>query len=213
MSENTPTQVNESDFHSKQSLHRSLKQAEKYLPNSPRKKNEVLDNLASKYNLRIKLKNKRGPKKQYLSENQEYWLLEMLERPDMTYTNPRRKYNVYIGKIDGERCYVQKRYLLWNLRDALEILNDLKESFKEKFGEPLTFTKFYQFIKKKKQFIFQRDIPDTSCLCKICKNATLMAKAIQKEKGHPTTHMMSSKNTRAIPPIQIALVTGMENAL
>ena len=67
----------------------------------------------------------------------------MLEIPDMTYTNPGRKDNVYIGKIDGERYYVQKRYLLWNLRDALEILNIQKESFKDKFGEPLTFTKFY----------------------------------------------------------------------
>ena len=76
--ENTPTQGNESVFCSKQSLHRSVKQAEKYLPNSLRKKNEVLNNLASKYILRIKLKNKRCPKKQYLSEDQEHRLLEML---------------------------------------------------------------------------------------------------------------------------------------
>ena len=137
----------------------------------------------------IKLENKRGPKKQYLSEDQEPWLLEMPQRPDMTYTNPGRKDNVYIGKTDGERCYVQKRYLLWNLRDALEILNDQKVSFKEKFGETLTFRKFYQFIKKKKQFIFQRDIPDTSCLCEICENATLMAKAIPKEKKRPSKNI------------------------
>ena len=123
-----------------------------------------------------------------MSEDHEHWLLEMLERPDRAYTNPGRKDNVYIEKIDGERCYVQKRYLLWNLRDASEILNGQKESFKEKFGEPLTFTKFYQFIKKKKQFIFQQDILDTLCLCEICENATLVAKAIRKEKkGHPAT--------------------------
>ena len=54
---------NESVSRSKQSLYRSIKRAEKYLPNSLRKKKEVLNNLASKYNLRIKLKNKRGPKK------------------------------------------------------------------------------------------------------------------------------------------------------
>ena len=71
-----------------------------------------------------------------------HWLLEMLQRPDMTYANSRRKYNVYIGKIDGKRCFVQKRYLLWNLRHSLEISNGQKENFK-KFGEPLTFTKFY----------------------------------------------------------------------
>ena len=74
-----------------------------------------------------------------MSDDQEYWLLEILEKPDMTDTNPGRKNNAYTGKIDGEMCYVQKRYLLSNLRDALEILNGQKESFKERFGEPLTF--------------------------------------------------------------------------
>ena len=138
----------------------------------------------------------------------------MLERPDMTYTNPRRKGNVCIGKIDGERCYVPKIYLLLNLRDALEIFDGQKESFKEKFGEPLSFTKFYQFIKKKKQFIFQWDIPDTSCLCEICENPTLMVKAKRKEKkAIQQHHMISSRNTCVIPAMQIALVTDIENAL
>ena len=72
MRKNTPTQGNESVFRSKQSLHRSVKQAEKYLPNSLLKKYEMLNNLASKYNLRTKSKNKRGPKKRYLSEDQEH---------------------------------------------------------------------------------------------------------------------------------------------
>ena len=108
--------------------------------------------------------------------------------------NPGRKNNVYVGKIDLERCYVQEWYLLWNLRDDFEILNGLKESFKETFGEPLTFTKFYQFIKKKKQFIFQWNIPDTYCLCKIYENATLMAKAIRIEKKAIQQHyVISSK--------------------
>ena len=61
---------------------------------------------------------KQEAQKQYLSEEQKHCLLEMLERPDLTYTNPGRKDDVYIGKIFGERCYVQKRYLLWNLQDA-----------------------------------------------------------------------------------------------
>ena len=89
--------------------------------------------------------------------------------------------------VKGVMYKKAQKYLLWNLQDALEILNGQKESFKEKFGEPMTFTKFYQFIKKKKEFISQRDILDTSCLCEIYDNASLGAKAIRKEKeGHPT---------------------------
>ena len=117
------------------------------------------------------------------------------EDPRKKDKNPGKTDNVYIGKIDGERCYVQKRYLLWNLWDALEILNGQKESFKDKFGEPLTFAKFYRFIKKKKPFLFQRSIPDTFCLCEICENAPSMAKAIRKEiKDHSTTpHDLAEK--------------------
>ena len=107
-----------------------------------------------------------------------------------------------------------QKYLLWNLQDALEILNGQKESFKEKSGEPMTFTKFYQFIKKKKEFISQRDILDTSYLCEICDNASLRAKAIRKEKkAIQQPHVISSKNTCAIPAMQIALVIDVENAL
>ena len=70
----------------------------------------------------------------------------------------------------------------------MEILNG-QESFKEKFGEPLTFTKFYLSIHQKEKVIyFSTDIPDTFCLCEIRQNATLMAKAVRKEKkDHPTT--------------------------
>lgn len=39
--------------------------------------------------------------------------------------------------------------------------------------EDLSFSVFYHFIKRKKQFIFQRDIPDTSCLCEVCENAAM----------------------------------------
>ena len=69
----------------------------------------------------------------------------------------------------------------------------VQKRFSRRSWASLTFTKFYQFIKKKKQFIFQRDIPDTSCFCEICESETLMAKAIRK-KGHPTTpHDLAEK--------------------
>ena len=68
-------------------------------------------------------------------------------------------------------------------------------------------------MKKKKQFVFQRDIPDTSCLHEICENATLMAKAIRKEKkAIQQHHMISPKNNRAVLAIKTALVTDVDNA-
>ena len=103
----------------------------------------------------------------------------------MSYINPGREDNVYIGKINGTKQYVQERYLLWTLRDALGILNNQEDSFHVNLEENLSFGIFYRFIKLKKQFVYKPDIPDTSCLCEACDNEAMMAKAIRKQKsGH-----------------------------
>ena len=142
-------------FSTRQAYQRSIKKAEKHLPFSPRKRLEVVGELAQKFKLRIKLPGKRGRKNRTLTEDQENFLLDVFERSDMTYTTPGRKDNVYIGKIDGEKTFVQKRYLLWNLRDALNIINTGEKSYATEFGEALSFSCFYNFIKKHKQFVYQ----------------------------------------------------------
>ena len=54
---------------------------------------------------------------------------------------------------------------------------------------------FYHIIKSKKLFAYQRDMPDTSCLFKVWKNAAMMAKVICKLKsGHPlNSHDIAKK--------------------
>ena len=47
------------------------------------------------YELRINLNgNKRGRKAKVITQEQENWLFDVLERSDMTYTNPGRKDHV-----------------------------------------------------------------------------------------------------------------------
>ena len=139
--------------------------------------------------MRIKLPGKRGRKNRTLTDDPENFLLDVFECSDMIYTTPGRKDNVYIGNTDGEKMFVQKRYLLWNIRDALNIINTGQKSYATEFGEVLSFSCFYNFIKKHKQFVYQRDIPASSCLCEIRENASLMGKAINRLKdikGYPT---------------------------
>ena len=118
----------QSAFSTKQSRSRSLKKAEVNLPQSPRKKAEVIKNLASKYQIRIQLKETRGRPRKNLSDDKKAWLIEVLGRSDLTYTNPGRADNVYIGKIDGERQYLPRQYLLWSLKDLHDILNGTSAS-------------------------------------------------------------------------------------
>ena len=113
----------QNDFSTRQAYQRGIKKTEKHFPFSPRKRLDVVGGLAQKFKLRIKLTGKRGRKNRTLTEDQENFLLDVFERSDTTYTTLSRKENVYIGKIDGQKTFVQKRYLFWNLRDDLNIIS------------------------------------------------------------------------------------------
>ena len=101
---------------------RSLKKAEKALPRSPNKKKAVVASLCKKFQLRIVPQN-RGRKKQELNEDEIAWLTEFLDRPDVSLITPGKNDHVYVGKVDGKKQFLQKRYLLWTLRDLLDIAN------------------------------------------------------------------------------------------
>ena len=101
--------------------------------------------------------------------------------------NPGRKDHVYVGKKDGVKVYEQKRYLLWKIRDLHEIANGGSvieeaggDSFSNAFGRPLKFYLLYDVLKLLKEYVFDRDIPQWSCLCELCENVTLLATGVNK---------------------------------
>ena len=80
-----------SAFSTKQIFGRGVHKTKRSLPFSPRKKAEVIETLAKKFNLRIAGHNKSGRKKNELSEEKEEWIENFLERSDITYATPRRR--------------------------------------------------------------------------------------------------------------------------
>ena len=106
--------------------------------------------------------------------------------------NPGKNDNVYIGKTSGSRVYEQKRYLLWPIRDILEILNgnNLSEesTFVSIFDTELSFLLFYRFLKMHKQYIYNSKIPHNSWLCEICENASLLGKRLDNGSKSTNTY-------------------------
>ena len=84
--------------------------------------------------MRIKLPGKRGRKNKTLTEDQENFLLDVFERSDSMYTNPGRKKNMYTGKLNSEKVFVKKLYLLWNIGDTLNIINTREKIYSNEFG-------------------------------------------------------------------------------
>ena len=190
-STSSSTSTPNSSFTTKQSFHRSVSRADDNLPKSPHKKLEVVEKLEEKYLVKMPFrKGSRGRPRKDLSEEERDWLIKLLARADMTYTNPGRKDNVYIGIKDGERIYKQKLYLLWTLRDLFEIVNGsgkikLDDTFFKRFGKEITFSQLYDFLKAHKEYAWNKNIPQGSCLCEICENTSLLAKGLNKALENP----------------------------
>ena len=168
---------------------RSVKKAEKSLPQSTRRKKEVIKSLASKFNAKIQLEQKAGRKKNRLSEKENQWVINFLNWANISYTTAGRRDNVYLGKFNKVKKFAQKRYLLWTIRDIMAIINGSKtvqseapsDSFVAKFGKKITFRQLYGLLKRHKQYVFNRKIPQWSCLCEICENAVFLANGITKK--------------------------------
>ena len=75
---------------------------------------------------------------------------------------------------------------MWTTRDLLEIMTSIRgkevntERFSYVFEIYLSLIQLYNYLKRHKQHIFNRDIPHGSYLCEICENGVLMAKVISK---------------------------------
>ena len=180
-----------SSFSTKQSLHRSLSRVKGSLPRSPHKQAEVVEKLAERYQVKFNFKKtNRGRPRKDLTQDEQQWMVEFLARSDLTYTNPGRKDNVYIGKENGQRIFKQKMYLLWTMRDILDIANGfgkigISDTFENKFGKLLKFSQLYDFFKVHKEYAYNKNIPHGSCLCEICENCVLLARGLSKKLDSP----------------------------
>lgn len=164
---------------------RSFRKTIRALPRSPRKKNCV-KSFASIFNLRIQFENNGRPKYE-LSKSERPWVKKIFKRPDITYTTAGKNQQKYLGKINGQSQYAQIRYLLWNLKVLLHILNGNatidSERFLSKFSKDITFRQMYDFIKIHPEFVCNKDIPQSSCLCEVCENAAFVTKSIGSLKN------------------------------
>ena len=80
---------------------------------------------------------------------------------------------------------MSQQYLLWTLKDLLDIINGSElhsSNFVPTFSEKLNFPQLYDFIKSDKQFVCNKNMPHTSCLCDTSENIVLLAKGLNNYK-------------------------------
>ena len=100
-------------------------------------------------------------------------LRKFLDHTDVSYTLPGRQNQIYMGKVDGEKVYKAKKYLLYTYHQ----LHGLLESYNRDLAN-LQFSTLYRFIRKNKEYIGCTKIPHVTCLCPICENIELFVSGI-----------------------------------
>ena len=94
------------------------------LPKTPNKRNKIVQSLSQKFNLWTVLNSKKpGRPENDLSEYEVEWLCQFKDRLTITHSNTWKKDQRYIGKENGKIKFVPICYLLWTIRDLLEIIN------------------------------------------------------------------------------------------
>ena len=126
--------------------------------------------------MRIKLDHKKlGRPENALSDEEQTWLSNFLDRPDISYPNLGKNNQRYVGKENGNGVFASIKCLLRNIRNLLNIANGCSlaneigtDSFPKVFDKQLKFHQLYAFLKSGKELIFNRDIPQSSCMWEIC---------------------------------------------
>ena len=136
-------------------------------------------------------------------------MIEFLSQSDMTYT----KYEV------SGQCLFRK--VGWWVKDLLDIINGSElhsSNFVSIFLEKLTFSQLYDFIKSHKQFVYDKNIFYTSCLCDNCKNIVFLGLKVwtiindsQLQLVFPKHRMILLKNTAVHLMTKIVCLKTVQN--
>ena len=106
-----------SSFSLKQITDRSVRNTERTLPFSPRKKVEITGIKDSCG------KNKSRQNEERIESGGKRVTQEFFKNSRYNLHIPGRRDTVYVGKDHGKRQYKQERYLLWKIRGSLGIIN------------------------------------------------------------------------------------------
>ena len=70
------------------------------------------------------------------------------------------------------------------LNDLLNIadrgsLTKNESSFEFLFGKKIKFHSLYEYIKRNREYVYNKDIPQLSCLCEICEKCLFRCKSFE----------------------------------
>jgi hypothetical protein len=164
------TPVLPSPYSSQQSLGRAVHRVDHRLPHSPTKKKAVISTLYKKYGCYTP-----PPKKFKAPIEGEKEVLAFYMRDDISRLTAGKSEYVLLRNESNTKQYLQKRYLVYSLREAFQLFKE--ENPDIKLGK----SKFASL--RPRNVLTVNDTPHESCLCKTHENVTALLKSISATVG------------------------------
>ena len=130
-------------------------------------------------------------------------LKTFLDCTDISYTLPGRDNQVYMGKINGEKIFQPKKYILYTY-------NQLHSLIKKNDDPDLANLKFsttYRYIRDNKDYVGYSKIPHINCLCPECENICLFVQGINKALSNNNNENLSENCHDLIEKISFQPIT------
>ncbi|CAF1634945.1 unnamed protein product [Rotaria magnacalcarata] len=181
----SPSTAPKSTYKSVQSLAKAVHRTERALPASPRRKEEIIRQLAVKHGIIAKSLAPPKPSKtpgHSLPESTINNVVKFYQLNEISSTAPGKKDVVIIRSTDGTKAKIQKRYLVMTVREVYEQFKLMYPN--EKIGS----TSFS--LLRPKHVLPMADIPQNVCLCKYHTNIDLLLTALSRILNTPnlTSH-------------------------
>ncbi|CAF5172104.1 unnamed protein product, partial [Rotaria magnacalcarata] len=153
---------------------KALKRAVHSLPKDTNKRMMVVQHLAQNLNIISKTTRQHTRKQRSLSIELKKLVIQFYQRDDITYQLPGKRDHVTVTDDNGESMTLQKRILLYNIRETYQLFVD---EYSNK-NVDLSLTSFNEL--RPVNILINSYMPHHSCLCIYHENVNLLIKLLSK---------------------------------
>jgi len=155
-----------------QALGKAVHKVSPLLPNSPRKRKAVIEKIAKSHGLPLSSEHQKSTGNKCIAKSTVDCVQEFYYRDSISRQAPGRK-DYVIMKENGKKLKLQKRHLMWSLKETFGLFQ--KENPQVKIG----FSKFCSL--RPKNVLLQAFMPRQVCLCQYHDNVKLLCECLTKE--------------------------------
>lgn len=163
-----------STYTNRQTVGKAVQRVLRVLPKDPNKRHHIVHHVAELLDVVSKPADKHKREQRSLSKELKAAVIQFYNRDDISYQMPGKRDCIVVEDDDGKKISLQKRILLFSIRETLQLFLDEKKNV----NHALSLTSFGEL--RPKNVLIQSHMSHRSCLCIYHENIYLLLKPLSK---------------------------------